>query len=141
MKKEEELKVRISPEDFDLLAQGKDGVPGVRLFRIVLSGQLYPHKALLREYVTEGTFDAYLYQTLENKQKFISQIMTSKSPVRSSRRPPFPHSAFRPALSPQSPPPGAGGPPPFSCPYQSPGCGSAGPRSRRGTNRCRFSSM
>ena len=35
------------------------------------------------QYVTEGTFDAYLYQTLENKQKFISQIMTSKSPVRS----------------------------------------------------------
>ena len=34
-------------------------------------------------YVTESTFDAYLYQTLENKQKFISQIMTSKSPVRS----------------------------------------------------------
>ena len=34
-------------------------------------------------YVTEGTFDAYLYQTLENKQRFISQIMTSKSPVRS----------------------------------------------------------
>lgn len=34
------------------------------------------------QYVTEGTFDAYLYQTLENKQKFISQIMTSKSPVR-----------------------------------------------------------
>ena len=33
-------------------------------------------------YVTESTFDAYLYQTLENKQKFISQIMTSKSPVR-----------------------------------------------------------
>ena len=33
-------------------------------------------------YVTEGTFDAYLWQTLENKQKFISQIMTSKSPVR-----------------------------------------------------------
>jgi len=35
------------------------------------------------QYVTEGTLDAYLYQTLENKQKFISQIMTSKSPVRS----------------------------------------------------------
>ena len=35
------------------------------------------------QYVTEGTFDAYLYQTLESKQKFISQIMTSKSPVRS----------------------------------------------------------
>ena len=35
------------------------------------------------QYVTEGTFDAYLYQTLENKQRFISQRMTSKSPVRS----------------------------------------------------------
>ena len=34
-------------------------------------------------YVTEGTFDAYLFQTLENKQRFIGQIMTSKSPVRS----------------------------------------------------------
>ena len=34
-------------------------------------------------YVTEGTFDAYLWQTVENKQRFISQIMTSKSPVRS----------------------------------------------------------
>ena len=33
--------------------------------------------------MTEGTFDAYLWQTVENKQKFISQIMTSKSPVRS----------------------------------------------------------
>lgn len=37
----------------------------------------------LRRYVTEGTFDAYLYQTVENKQKFISQVMSSKSPVRS----------------------------------------------------------
>lgn len=36
-------------------------------------------------YVTESTFDAYLWQTIENKQKFISQIMTSKSPVRSSQ--------------------------------------------------------
>src|SRR5699024_9559321 len=35
------------------------------------------------DYVTEGNFDAYLWQTVENKQKFISQIMTSKSPVRS----------------------------------------------------------
>ena len=35
-------------------------------------------------YVTENTFDAYLYQLVENKQKFISQIMTSKSPVRSA---------------------------------------------------------
>ena len=34
-------------------------------------------------YVTESTFDAYLYQTIENKQRYISQIMTSKSPVRS----------------------------------------------------------
>jgi len=34
-------------------------------------------------YVTEATFDAYLWQTVENKQKFISQIMTSKCPVRS----------------------------------------------------------
>lgn len=37
----------------------------------------------VHRYVTEGTFDAYLWQTVENKQKFISQIMTSKSPVRS----------------------------------------------------------
>ena len=35
-------------------------------------------------YVTEGTFDAYLYQLVESKQKFVSQIMTSKSPVRSA---------------------------------------------------------
>ncbi len=39
--------------------------------------------AYVYRYVTESTFDAYLWQTLENKQKFISQIMTSKSPVRS----------------------------------------------------------
>lgn len=40
-------------------------------------------KVHIFRYVTNGTFDAYLWQTLENKQKFISQIMTSKSPVRS----------------------------------------------------------
>lgn len=40
-------------------------------------------KVQIYNYVTEGTFDAYLWQTLENKQRFISQIMTSKSPVRS----------------------------------------------------------
>ena len=40
-------------------------------------------KVRVYRYVTEGTFDAYLWQTVENKQKFISQIMTSKSPVRS----------------------------------------------------------
>ena len=41
------------------------------------------YKRQVYRYVTEGTFDAYLWQTVENKQKFISQIMTSKSPVRS----------------------------------------------------------
>ena len=40
-------------------------------------------KVHVYRYVTEGTFDAYLWQTVENKQKFISQIMTSKSPMRS----------------------------------------------------------
>ena len=40
-------------------------------------------KVHIYRYVTEGTFDAYLWQTIENKQRFISQIMTSKSPVRS----------------------------------------------------------
>ncbi len=40
-------------------------------------------KVHIFRYVTNGTFDAYLWQTLENKQKFISQVMTSKSPVRS----------------------------------------------------------
>lgn len=41
-------------------------------------------KVKIFRYVTEGTFDAYMWQLLENKQKFISQIMTSKSPVRSA---------------------------------------------------------
>ena len=50
--------------------------------RIIRQGNLNP-EVQVYQYVTEGTFDAYLYQTLENKQKFISQIMTSKSPVRS----------------------------------------------------------
>ena len=40
------------------------------------------HVQLVFRYVTEGTFDAYLWQTVENKQKFIAQIMTSKSPAR-----------------------------------------------------------
>ena len=39
-------------------------------------------KVFIVRYVTEGTFDAYMYQMIENKQKFISQIMTSKSPAR-----------------------------------------------------------
>ncbi|WP_339362241.1 SNF2-related protein [Vallitalea sp. AN17-2] len=50
--------------------------------RIIRQGNLNEQVKIFR-YVTEDTFDAYLWQTLENKQKFISQIMTSKSPVRS----------------------------------------------------------
>ena len=50
--------------------------------RIIRYGNSNP-QVQVYQYVTEGTFDAYLYQTLENKQRFISQIMTSKSPVRS----------------------------------------------------------
>lgn len=49
--------------------------------RIVRQGNLNPEVFIYR-YATEGTFDSYLWQTVENKQKFISQIMTSKSPVR-----------------------------------------------------------
>ena len=50
--------------------------------RIIRQGNMNPEVHIYR-YVTESTFDAYLWQTVENKQKFISQIMTSKSPVRS----------------------------------------------------------
>ncbi|MDL2273716.1 DEAD/DEAH box helicase family protein [Oscillospiraceae bacterium OttesenSCG-928-G22] len=50
--------------------------------RIIRQGNTNPEVHIYR-YVTEGTFDSYLWQTVENKQKFISQIMTSKSPVRS----------------------------------------------------------
>ncbi len=53
-----------------------------RAGRIVRRGNENP-KVHIYRYVTESTFDAYLWQTVENKQKFISQIMTSKSPVRS----------------------------------------------------------
>ena len=49
--------------------------------RIIRQGNLNS-QVQVYNYVTNGTFDAYLFQTLENKQKFISQIMTSKSPVR-----------------------------------------------------------
>ena len=52
-----------------------------RLGRIVRQGNNNDEVDIYR-YVTEGTFDAYLYQLVENKQKFIAQIMTSKSPVR-----------------------------------------------------------
>lgn len=54
-----------------------------RAGRTVRQGNKNPDVYIIR-YVTENTFDAYLYQLLENKQKFISQIMTSKSPVRSA---------------------------------------------------------
>ena len=51
--------------------------------RIERQGNMFPEGEVYR-YVTEQTFDAYLYQLVESKQKFISQIMTSKSPVRSA---------------------------------------------------------
>ena len=51
--------------------------------RIIRQGNENKHVKIFR-YVTEGTFDAYLWQILENKQRFISQIMTSKTPVRSA---------------------------------------------------------
>ena len=50
--------------------------------RIIRQGNMNKEVKVFN-YVTEGTFDSYLFQTLENKQRFISQIMTSKSPVRS----------------------------------------------------------
>ena len=53
-----------------------------RAGRIERQGNMNDEVDIFR-YVTEATFDAYLWQTVENKQKFISQIMTSKSPVRS----------------------------------------------------------
>ena len=52
-----------------------------RAGRIVRQGNENKEVNIYR-YVTENTFDAYLWQTIENKQKFISQIMTSKTPVR-----------------------------------------------------------
>ena len=51
--------------------------------RIERQGNMFPEVEVYR-YVTEQTFDAYLYQLVESKQKFISQIMTSKSPIRSA---------------------------------------------------------
>ena len=54
-----------------------------RLGRIVRQGNTNPEVDIFR-YVTEGTFDAYSYQLVESKQKFISQIMTGKAPVRSA---------------------------------------------------------
>ena len=65
----------------DLDAPWRPGDLEQRSGRIIRQGNMNPEVHIFR-YVTEATFDAYLWQTLENKQKFISQIMTSKSPVR-----------------------------------------------------------
>ena len=56
-----------------------------RAGRIVRQGN-ENKKVNIYRYVTENTFDAYLWQTIENKQKFISQIMTSKNTCQSGRR-------------------------------------------------------
>lgn len=66
----------------DLDAPWRPGDLEQRSGRIIRQGNRNEQVHIYR-YVTEATFDAYLWQTLENKQKFISQIMTSKSPVRS----------------------------------------------------------
>ena len=66
----------------DLDCPWRPGDLAQRKGRIERQGNQNPLVYVYR-YVTEGTFDAYLWQTVENKQKFISQIMTSKSPVRS----------------------------------------------------------
>ena len=65
----------------DLDCPWRPGDLAQRKGRIERQGNQNPLVHVFR-YVTEGTFDAYLWQTVENKQKFISQIMTSKSPVR-----------------------------------------------------------
>lgn len=67
----------------DLDAPWRPGDLEQRKGRLVRQGNRNQSVRVYR-YVTEGTFDAYLWQTLENKQRFISQIMTSKSPVRSA---------------------------------------------------------
>ncbi|MBO5127094.1 MAG: DEAD/DEAH box helicase family protein, partial [Clostridia bacterium] len=66
----------------DLDCPWRPGDLAQRAGRIVRQGNMNPEVHIYR-YVTEQTFDAYSWQTVENKQKFISQIMTSKSPVRS----------------------------------------------------------
>ncbi|MBQ7298565.1 MAG: DEAD/DEAH box helicase family protein [Clostridia bacterium] len=66
----------------DLDAPWRPGDLQQRAGRIIRQGNMNKEVHIYR-YVTEGTFDSYLWQTIENKQRFISQIMTSKSPVRS----------------------------------------------------------
>ena len=65
----------------DLDCPWRPGDLAQRAGRIVRQGNRNPEVHIYR-YVTDGTFDSYLWQTVENKQRFISQIMTSKSPVR-----------------------------------------------------------
>lgn len=67
---------------YDLDCPWRPGDLEQRSGRIIRQGNMNKQVHIYR-YVTEGTFDSYLWQTVENKQKFISQIMTSKSPVRS----------------------------------------------------------
>ena len=69
-------------EIHDLDAPWRPSDLAQRAGRIERQGNQNPEVGISR-YVTESTFDAYLFQTLENKQKFISQVITSKSPVRS----------------------------------------------------------
>ena len=65
----------------DLDAPWRPGDLEQRAGRIVRQGNMNPDVHIYR-YVTEKSFDSYLWQTIENKQRFISQIMSSKSPVR-----------------------------------------------------------
>ena len=65
----------------DLDCPWRPGDLAQRAGRIVRQGNMNPEVRIYR-YVTDGTFDSYLWQTVENKQRFISQIMSSKSPVR-----------------------------------------------------------
>ena len=65
----------------DLDCPWRPGDLAQRAGRIVRQGNRNPEVSIYR-YATDGTFDSYLWQTVENKQRFISQIMTSKSPVR-----------------------------------------------------------
>lgn len=73
---------RLLVASHDLDCPWRPGDLEQRAGRIVRQGNQNQDVFVYR-YVTEGTFDAYLWQTIENKQKFISQIMSSKSPVRS----------------------------------------------------------
>ena len=77
-----EAKTEVQKKELFSKVRTGQGDLAQRKGRIERQGNQNPLVHVYR-YVTEGTFDAYLWQTVENKQKFISQIMTSKSPVRS----------------------------------------------------------